>query len=165
MEKIASKDIEKIVKKMNSISKGDAVSLTGLMRKEQPAVLNFLTGVGGPALNEEEREWVIFLGITIWQIFEQARAPFPEVKSEMLDNAAVQTAQLVSYLKDESEDGFRYTISKVLEGYHQPELLSYIVGALGVAQQEERKIRDYNMTIVFFFLKILIDCFDKACGE
>ena len=52
-------------------------------------------------------------------------------------------------------------MSSVLQDYHQPAVLDYVVQALNVGFGE-KTIREINLTVLFFFLKIIIDCFDEA---
>lgn len=161
MPAIKKETVEVIAGRFRRLDGGKAHQLTLGMKEEQPAVLGYLLNVGPEAFSQQEREWIIFLGVSIWQIFLHEYPHLPQITQAALDKAAKNTAGLIGYLKDENKDDMRTTMSSVLQDYHQPAVLDYVVQALNVGFGE-KTIREINLTVLFFFLKIIIDCFDEA---
>jgi len=158
MAPITAQDIKRIAQHMNSLSSEEAASIVGEMRAEQPAAFQYLVTVGEGTINDDERQWLVFLGVTVWRIVKESGLNPPAMTAEILDRAAKNTSGLISYLKGENSKEAADDFLKVLKDYPQPFLLNYVIGALNVAFEDEHCVRKENMTVLFFFVKILIDC-------
>lgn len=158
MAAITAQQIKKIAQHMNALSSEEAAAIVGEMRAEQPAAFQYLVSVGEDSINDDERQWLVFLGVTLWRIVKEAGLNPPPMTAETLDHAAKNTSGLISYLKGENSKEAADDFLQVLKDYPQPFLLNYVIGALNVAYEDEHCVRKENMTVLFFFMKILIDC-------
>lgn len=162
MEKISAETIGTVSKQMNKITKEQAVELIHKMKEEQPAVLEYLMSAGCDIFDDSEKEWFLYLGVTLWQAAVRANPSLPILRKEIFDKNANSAAGMISYLRGEPETELQTTITSIFGNYAQPELLKFIISAIGVAQRDRKCVRKENVTMIFFFLKILIDCFEEA---
>ena len=161
MNPISSEVVEKTWKRMGEMPPQEMSKLVYQMSKEQPFVFAYLMGIGSDIFNQDERELLFYLGMVVWQMMSQGTTHLPKVTEELLDKAEELNLKMIRYLEGESELGFIQTIKKIMEGYNQLEVMNYVVEALVEESDEESTIRDENKGMMMFYLKTVIDCFDK----
>lgn len=161
MKPISADVVEKTWEKMAGMSAQEGPKLINRMTKEQPLILAYLMAAGGDILNRDERELLLYLGVTIWQIMLQGDTPLSEITDEILDEVEESNMKMLEYLEGEPETDFIDTVEKMIGSYPQPEVLRYVVEALMEVQEEGALIRDENTGLMMIYLKTVIDCFDR----
>ncbi|KPJ68362.1 MAG: hypothetical protein AMJ45_02575 [Syntrophobacter sp. DG_60] len=161
MDSISSDTVEKTWKKIGGMSPQEVPKLINRMSKQRPLILAYLMAAGDDILNQDERELLLYLGVVVWQIMSQGATPLPEITEKTLDEVEESNMKVLKYLEGESETAFIETVEGIIDNYNQPEVLRYVVEALMEEPEEECLIRDENKGIMMFYLKTVIDCFDK----
>ena len=161
MEPISVEVVDKVWKRVASISPRRAPKLIQHMTEEQPVVLAYLLAVDDDILNDDERQLLLYLGVVVWQIMSQGARPLPKVTEEILDAAETRNVKMAEYLQGETEEGFLEATKTAIGNYSQPEVLKYVVEAIMEEPEEGCVIRDDNRGIMFLDLKTVIDCFDS----
>ena len=167
MSKIEQETITKIAVEMNALTDAQAADIAGMMRSKQPAVLQYLLTVGEGSLTDEERRWFVYLGISIWQMFATI-APedgLRRIEVAELDKKAASSLELVKYLKGGSKGEVAPSFLSIIETSPQGDILRYLLYALSSSGEKEQKAGKSSIMLMFFFLKILVECLDEAMPE
>jgi hypothetical protein len=167
MPKIAKEVIAQIAVEMNDITDEQAVELAGLLRAKQPAVLQYLLSIGEGAFNEEERRWFLYLGISIWKMFSTIapEAGLRRIEAAEFDKKAAASLELVKYLKNGENAELAPAFVATIETAPQSDILKYLLYALSSENGKKEKAGKSASILMFFFLKILVECLDGAIPE
>ena len=161
MDRISSDIVEKTWEKMGKMSPSKAPKMMNRMLKQQPIILNYLMASGDDIFNQEEREFLLYLGVVVWQIMSQGSTPIPEVSENVLDEVENLNIKILEHLEEESESGFIETVDEIMSRYNQTEVLRYVLEAIVEEAKEGNLIRDEMTGVIFLHLKTVIDCFDR----
>ena len=130
-------------------------------KDKQPVVLGYLFTENFEIFTQPEREYLLFLVISIYQSTEKfIGKSIPMVTPEQIAHAEDQNWGL---LNDSSAKVFRERIDLLFEGYPQEDLLAFAEDAL--AEEEEGDLAANTIVTkesreaIFVLLKSLIDCF------
>ena len=161
MDKIPAHVVETIWDRMAVLAPDDAPDLIQRFETEQPAMLAYLLASDTDDLNQDERELLLFLGLTVWQIMAQGPKPPPLVTPEMLEAAEGRNIGWLEALEQkavghEDEAG----LAMVME-YQQADVLQGVLEALMDDEVEDPgQIRDESKGLLLLSLKTIIDCLD-----
>lgn len=128
------------------------------MAENQPALLEFLTQESFDVLTEEEQDYLLLLGLTLWEASVKTVGDIPELTAEALGNAEEANYQR---LEGSSGKNFRDRIDGFFEGYAQEDLLAFVEDAL--ADDEESLVTAEGREMLFVTLKTVIDVIDASC--
>jgi len=121
--------------------------------------------VDGDALNMDEREVLLYLGVVVWQIISRKGkgedTPLPEITEDILDNAVKSNEKMIESLENESSDDFIASVRKMVKNNSHPELLKVVVEALMEEPEDGCVMRDENKGMMMVYLKTVIDCFSR----
>ena len=133
-------------------------------KDKQPVVLGYLFTENFEIFTQAEREYLLFLVVSIYQSIETfTNKNLPTVTPEQIASAEDQNWGL---LNDSSAKAFRDRIDLLFDGYPQEDLLAFAEDAL--AEEEENGSSDAesptmvtkeSREAIFILLKSLIDCF------
>ncbi|MEL6134020.1 MAG: hypothetical protein AAFR59_11715 [Bacteroidota bacterium] len=161
MERITKGPLEQALDNFFSLEEDEAINtLIDDMGEQQPFLFTFLMTIGEGDFNEDEREVLLFLGITIWQIVSFAYDTPPQITEEALDNVEQLNLPLLEELSSDKESTFIQQIQEIAAEHPQPEVMQYLIEAV-LEEQEEGTIREINQGILIIFLKIVLECFDQ----
>lgn len=161
MDTVSAEVVEKVWTKMASLTLSGCQKLSQRMSQEQPLILAYLMAVDHDILNRDERELLVYLGMTVWQMMSQGPQRLRQVTEKVLNKAEAANIKMDEYLEGETGEGFLSTTRTILDNYQQPEVLRYVVEALMEEPEEGCIIRDVNRGALFLDLKTVIDCFDR----
>ncbi len=165
MKEIHPDVIEKTFKEMGEMTPEKAHEIIERMDKEQPLILGYLMEVDGDALNMDEREVLLYLGVVVWQIISRKGkgedTPLPEITEDILDNAVKSNEKMIESLENESSDDFIASVRKMVKNNSHPELLKVVVEALMEEPEDGCVMRDENKGMMMVYLKTVIDCFSR----
>ena len=135
--------------------------LTQKIMEEQPLVMAYLMAVDNDSLNEEEREWLLFLGTAVWQMMAQGDAPLPQVTEQTVGHVEAANQRTFEALAGGSDEDAHTAMEKLLCDYNQPAALKYVIMASTKSAQNEG-IRQDNLGVLMLDLKTVIDCFNES---
>jgi hypothetical protein len=159
MRPISAESVEQTAQRIENFSVRQGEQLTRRLMEEQPLIMAYLMAVDNDLLNEEEREWLFFLGTAVWQMMTQGDAPLPQVTEQTVEQVEAANQQAFEALADESDEAARTAMEKLLCDYNQPGVLKYVITALMESAQEEG-VRQDNLGVLMLDLKTVIDCLD-----
>lgn len=136
-------------------------ALMGQMSEQQPLMLAYLMSGDEEEMEEEEMEYLLYLGTVIWKAFDLAHPGLGEVIEPLLEEIEDKNAELFSESGDEADD-LMTTVENLMGDYTQPELLAFVSDAL---MDDEEGISEEAMGEAFFVLKTVIDCFDATVAK
>lgn len=161
MNTVPAEIVEHTWQRMADMSPDEIPALMNKFASEQPAVVAFLLACGEDLLNQEEKELLLYLGVTVWQIMLRNSGALPEVSDEALDAMVDSNFKMLEYLEGESEFDFMDTVATIYSSYNQPEILRYVLEAMFEEDEVSESIREEMKGMVFVYLKTVIDSFDK----
>jgi len=165
MKTVTKEILDSVAATLNKADQAQAQNITHQLGELQPAAMGFLFNAGEGIFNDEEREWFSYLGIAFLKSALEMEPKLPALTSEMLEESAADAIEFVRILRQQSDTktGLPDEMTKLLAAHKQPEMIKFLVAAMGVACEEEnRKVRDDCAGTMFFFLKILIDTIDRS---
>lgn len=162
MKTVSPELVEQTWQRMADMSPDEIPVLMNTFVAEQPAVVAFLMAAGEDLLNQDEKEFLLYLGVTVWQIMQQGSRPLSEVSEKALEAMVDSNFKMLEYLEGESEFDFTDTVATIYSSYNQPEVLRYVLEALFEEDEEvSENIREEMKGMIFVYLKTIIDSFDK----
>ena len=128
-------------------------SLLDGLEREQPAIINWIFSESFDILNQEEKQYFLFLSlIIIVSISEEL--PIEEV----IDPKRIELAEEKNWevFTSQSSKDFREKVNIFFDGYPQEDLLAFVEDALEL-EQEEQAVTIIGRPPMFIALKTLID--------
>jgi hypothetical protein len=161
MKPISTESVEQTVQRIENLSVRQGEQLTQRFMEEQPLVMAYLMAVDNDLLDEEEREWLFFLGTAVWQMMARGDAPLLQVTEQTIEQVGAANQQAFEALAGGSDQDARAAMGKLLRDYNQPAVLKYVITALMESAQNEG-IRQDNLGVLMLDLKTVIDCFNEG---
>lgn len=162
MPPISAETVERVSDWLNRLEDEAALErLIDEIAEAQPFLFAYLMAMGEGDFSEEERELLLFLGLSIYQMMKQDGAVLASVTEDHLDRLEQQNMRMLEDLADESEREFMQAASGMLRDHPQPEVLRHVIEEV-TTQEEEDGVRPANHGILVVFLKIVIDCLHEA---
>lgn len=162
METISEKVVERTWKKMTDIPLDEVPQTVKRLEKEQPEILAFLMAADYDVLNQDERELLLYLGITIWEMMRQGRPRPKRIGEKRLDRFIERTDQMAEYLMGESPEDFEDAVEKIFKGHNQINVLRYAVEALFEMDESENPgVREEMKGLLFMNLKTVVEALDQ----
>ncbi len=168
MKVISNEVIDRTWAEINNLAPQELVKLVEKLGREQPAILAYLMAAGMNDLSQEEHELLVFYGLSLWQMVNEAGFALQEISLDDLMQAEENNMKMLEYLSQESESDLIKTVETIWKGYNQKGLLMYIIEALIEESEPEEEALiedDESRAYIFICLKTLIDCLDRAGEE
>lgn len=162
MQPITSEIVDKTWMEMSEMEVDGALKIINKMKKEQIELLIFLLSAGDDLENDEQRELMVYLGVVIWRIMSAGKKKTPGIPHDLIGAKYDTNIQMLEYLADEPEKDFYKTTEMIIQNYHQPEVLRYVVETLSEDATEDKIVNNDNIGQFFICLKTVIDCFDQV---
>ena len=160
MKAISTESVEQTARRIENLSVRQGEQLTQKFMEEQPLVMAYLMAVDNDSLNEEEREWLFFLGTAVWQMMTQGDASLPQVTEQTIEQVEAANQRTFEALAGGLDGDARTAMENLLRDYNQPAVLKYVITALMESAQNE-SIRQDNLGVLMLDLKTVIDCFNE----
>ena len=162
MERIPANVVENTWDQMGVLSPEVAPELIQRFEVEQPAVLAYLMAADNDDLNQDERELLLFLGLTVWQIMTQGTQQPPPVTLEMLEEAETRNVGWLESLEQKAIGHEDEAGLAMVQEYKQADVLQGVLEALmdDDEQDDPGEIRDESKGLLLLSLKTIIDCLD-----
>ena len=165
MKVISNEVIDRTWIEMNSMSPPELIRLVETMSKEQPSILAYLMAAGTDRLTQEEHELLIFSGVTLWRMVNNAGITLKPISVHDLTTAEETNLKMLEYLSEESETDLLRTVETLWKGYKQKGLLMFVIESLVEEEEPEEDefiINDESLAYMFICLKTVIDCMDQT---
>ncbi len=155
MEFITEKTIDTVAEKIGRDQDYFLLTLRSL-EEEQPIILAYLFSDTFEAFAQEEREFLLYLVLVIYQSFKRTYAQLPPVEEEQLGRAEEENWELMN---GTSARRFRDRLDTFFENYEQEDLLAFAEDALADDEEEGANfIAKESRDALFIALKSIIDC-------
>ncbi len=162
MKFIPFETIESISEELSQYSDAALEGLVEQFSQEQPALMSYLMDIYEEDLDEDERELLFFTGLQIWHIYKEVFGSLPTIESESIEEVEMDHEDMLSYLSEESEEGFANFADTLIEDYPQGDLLQFVLISIVEEEvEEEPLIYEDNKGLFFIALKIIIDILQK----
>jgi|APTNR8051073442_1049403.scaffolds.fasta_scaffold01606_4 hypothetical protein len=122
------------------------------LEERQPMLYAYLLSEEFEAFTEEERDYLLFLAIAVWQSVETHLGPRPEVTEEQLNEAEESNWDALGEIQ---QARFRERVSLFFEGYAEEDLLAFIEDAL--VEDDDTPVTKEGREALFVSLKSVID--------
>ncbi len=147
-ENIIDEVVEHLEQNQNQLE-----SIVEKLHEEQPAFFGYIFSDNLKILHQEEREFVLFLLITIMLASEKVNGDFPAIDVKEFEQAEEKNWTL---LEGSGAKSFRDRLDVFFDNTPQEDLLAFVEDTLsdsedGLATKEGREV-------VFVFLKSVVDC-------
>ena len=126
------------------------------IESQQSELMAYIFGEDEATFSEEEKDFLLYLLLIIWEAVRLKVDPIAPVTSEMLSDA-----EEASWEKMEANVGkkFRERLDEFFEETKQEDLLAFIEDAL--LDDEDSPVSKEGREPMFVMLKAVIDCLDK----
>lgn len=162
MQTLSEKIVERTWKKMAHMPLDEVPQIVKRLEKEQPEILAFLMAADYEVLNQDERELLLYLGITIWEMMRQGTPRPKRIGEKRLDRFIERTDQMAEYLMGESPEDFEAAVEQIFKGHNQINVLRYAVEALFEMDDEENAgVREEMKGLLFMNLKTVVEALDQ----
>lgn len=154
--------IEELLDTFNEMSDPDLEEIFREFQQEQPHIVAFLFAAQEDDLEEEEREYMFYLGLQVWYVFVNAYENVATVSETLIDEVDLDNDDLYQQLDQESEEGLEELVENLYGRYPQWDLLQYCLLAIIESDQEEDEILyDDSKGLVLVSIKTVIDSLDR----
>jgi len=152
---ISEATIESISEKINE-SRNSIDQAISDMQAKQPVLFSYYFSDGLKLLTSEEREYLLYLGLIIWQTISASIPDLPLVSAEIIESAEEENWQV---LNDSNAKKFREKLDIFFKSYPQEDLLAFVEDAM--VDDEDTFVTKEGRELLFISLKTSIDV---LCG-
>lgn len=128
------------------------------MAETQPHLIQFLVQEELDALNEEERDYLLLLGMTVWEAARMTEGTLPEISAEALGEAEERNYEQLEGSKGAT---FQDRMDIFFQEYPQEDLLAFVEDAL--TDDEDQVVTAEGRETMFITLKSVIDALHASC--
>lgn len=124
------------------------------LKDEQPIVLAYITSEQFDMLNDEERDYLIYLVKVVFHSIAAKVEELPELSEMQIGSIEEQNWERMEAAKGKT---FRDRLNGFFENYEQEDLLAFVEDSL--VEDEDSFITTEGRELIFVALKTLIDAF------
>jgi hypothetical protein len=158
---ISEEVVTKTWEKMAQATEYDAQLIIAKMSEEQPLALGFLINLDDMPFNQNEREIVLYVGVTVWRMMLQSERRLRKVTGNKLRRAEDANLEWLERMETANSADFYAATQLLLLNYPESNVLRYIIEAIMEEDEDPDNIpvRDEFIGLAFLHLKILLDAF------
>lgn len=127
------------------------------LQEEQGVVLAYLFTENTELLNQQEREYLLYLVLVIWRASQQLQKTFAEITAEDLSIAEEHNWEKLEAV---TAKRFRERLDGFFADTPQEDLLAFVEDAL--VEEEDGFVTKEGREPIFIILKTIIDCLHAA---
>lgn len=154
--------IDAVLEKIDTIQEDFEQYLEDFAEK-QPVIMGFLDKENTSILSDEEREYMEYLVLVIYQAIEKSHKDVPEITEEELGIAEEKNWEIMEAAKAAT---FNDKLDAFFEGYPQEDLLAFVEDSLTEDAEDPEANMDFltddAREPMFVVLKSVIDAFHNA---
>ncbi len=155
-KEIKQEAIEEIMQRLQSTPDLFSSLLDGL-EKDQPAIINWIFSESFDILNQEEKQYFLFLALVIIVSIMEEFSIDEMINPKLIEEAEEKNWTILSEQKVKS---FREKVNVFFDGYPQEDLLAFVEDALEL-EHEDQVVTTIGRPPIFIALKTLIDVLVK----
>ncbi len=126
-----------------------------VMEAEQPVLLPYLFSESFDAFYQEEKEYVLFLVIVVFQAIKKEHPDLPPIYEEDLGQAEERNWEMMNSVTTKR---FRDRLDVFFEDTEQEDLLAFIEDALADDEEGKSMVAPESREPIFIALKSIVDC-------
>lgn len=138
---------------------GDFDEIIAELKEEQPAILGYLFSESFLILTQEEKEYLLYLALVIWESCDEVLEGVMEMSPEELEE--IEEANWTE-LNQAVGNSFRQKLDGFFTDYPQEDLLAFVEDSLVISEEgegaEEFEVTKEGREPIFVALKTIIDC-------
>ena len=162
---ISAETVSDTWEKMAESSLQDTESVIEQMKDEQPVLLGYLVSMDDYPFNNQEREFIFYIGVVVWQIIKQKKNRLIRVEHGCIKEAESANSTFIELLSAGTESGLLEATQAMLKGYGEPEVLRCVLEAIMEEEDPENDaplIREECIGLAFIHLKVILDAFIRS---
>jgi hypothetical protein len=128
------------------------------MAASQPELMAFLTQEAFDVLTEEEQDYLLLLGLTLWESARRTQGELPALSAEVIGEAEEANYAL---LEQAQGGNFRDRMDVFFRDFPQEDLLAFVEDAL--TDDEDDMVTPEGRETIFVTLKTVIDALHQSC--
>lgn len=163
--------IDEVLAEVYEMSEAEALLKVNEISKEQPALVAYLLATDEEFFNEEEREYIYYIGVNLWQIMRRSPRRLGRVTQTKLLRAQDANLGFLTSNLNESDEGFVSQVEKMFESYPEPDVFGYLLESIILANGDPEDsdapmIREDVKGLAFIHLKTALDALiDSLLGK
>ena len=155
---VSEKVIDAKAAKLGALD-GDFDEILEEFKEQQSAILGYLFSESFLILTQEEKEYLLYLALVIWESCEEVLEGIMEISPEELEE--IEEANWMEF-NEATGKNFRQKLDGFFDDYPQEDLLAFVEDSLVISEDGE-KSEDFEVTKegrepIFVALKTIIDC-------
>ncbi len=130
-EPISLDTVNEMVQLLNQVPPGRTDQVVAQLRREQPAIYDYMLALVRPPLDQEEHDYIFSAVVIIWQVLRNSARPPGQVSAKALvraRRALMRNFQQIIRLPPEARQGH---VALQLKSHPEPALLGYITAVVG----------------------------------
>lgn len=159
MEFVSEKIIDEVALSLED-STGSYEDAVEQLREEQPVILAYLFNEELKIFTQEEKEYMLYLILVIWQAIKTANGDTqPSTSADAFTTVEEKNWEILQAQKKRS---FRDKLDVFFDQYPQEDLLAFVEDALVEDEEEESVVTKEGREAVFIILKTVVDCWTQS---
>ncbi len=159
--------IDEVLAEFYAMPPEEALMKANEITQEQPALAAFLLATDEEFFNEEEQEYIHYIGMNLWQIMRKSPRRLGWVTQTKLLRAQDANLGFLTSNLNESDEGFVRKVKKMFESYPEPDVLGYLLESIMYADEDPDDpdapvIREDVKGLAFLHLKTALDAMIRS---
>ena len=151
-KQISQEAIEEVMARLQNTSDLFSNLLDGL-EQDQPAIVNWIFSESFDILNQEEKQYFLFLSLVIIVSIREEIAIEDVINPKVIEEAEEQNWEM--FTKQSSKE-FREKVNVFFDNYPQEDLLAFVEDALEL-EHDDQVVTSIGRPPIFIALKTLVD--------
>lgn len=152
MKFVSENIIDSVIQKLETAPEGYDQAIEALQQK-QPVLMAYLFSESFRMLQQEEREFLLYLVIVIWMSVDKSAEKIPQITAAAIEEAEDRNWGLFQKAGGRS---FRDKLDIFFENYLQEDLLAFLEDSL--EDDDEQPLTKEGKEVIFISVKSIIDC-------
>lgn len=137
-----------------SDSEDHYTDLIAELKTSQPVLLSYLLSENFKLLTQEERGYLLYLALVIWQSTQTAQPTALQIETELIESKEEANWEILNATKARR---FRERLDGFFDNTPQEDLLAFIEDAL-MEEEEDNFVTKEGKELLFIGLKTVVDC-------
>ncbi len=164
MKSIDFELVDKVSKIIDKLPDNELDDKVMEMNDQQPKLVQFLLTPDFEMIHDNERQLLLYIGLKIWYSTFFIDVELSTVDEKLINNVEGTNLELIEYLSKENEEDFIESARLIIDNHPQKHLLRFAVETIIDELPENDSDENLVFGILFFHIKIFIECLDKISG-
>lgn len=160
MKLVTDKTIDQVIDLLDTAEEGQFEKALEKASEEQPMIFSYLTSDSFDLLTEEERGYLMYIGLITYLSYKKTNPNLQDVSEEQIGEAEEANFEILENAEGET---LADQLDVFFADYSQPELLALAEEAVfDDEEEEETVVTDEGASHIFVALKTIIDAMVAA---